>query len=174
MKIQLSALILSTISLIMSIVGIVIPYWTYASNDGATSARGLWHGCDAGDRESIDCFSAYETVPTYIHAVRALELIGVAFDVFAILCGVVRLLFKKDNVKLLLTAGASIVAAGVFLLLGILVFVVNFVESSDNMLVAFHFGLSAGFGLCAGAGILSAIAGILYLIAYCRKQFNPY
>ena len=56
------------------------------------------------------------------------------------------------------------------MLIGILIFAVNFSDSSD-ILTEFHFKLSAGFGLCTGAGILAVAAAFVYLIICCREKF---
>ena len=60
-NLELPALILNVVSLVASIVGIVIPYWEYASNDNTVSARGLWHQCDTKNQEVLDfdCFSPH-------------------------------------------------------------------------------------------------------------------
>lgn len=171
MKLAILALVLSSISLVASIVGIVIPYWTYASNIGATAARGLWHRCDTRDEETIYCFSTYTTVPAYVQAVRAMELIGILLDIVAVCCGILKLVFMKDQDRLPKTAGVSAVAAGACLLIGIVIFAAKFVESSSDYVTDFHFKLSAGFGLCTAAGILALSAGLVYFITYCIKRF---
>ena len=61
-KFLTAAVVISSVSLIANIVGVVIPYWAYASQSDATAARGLWHRCDIrSDSETITCFTAYNT-----------------------------------------------------------------------------------------------------------------
>ena len=54
-------------------------------------------------------------MPNYLHAVRALELLGMILVVLSIGCGVLRLLFLKERIMLPRIAGVAAISAGNYL-----------------------------------------------------------
>ena len=66
MMYEIIALAWSVVSLIACVIGVVTPYWTYASKAGASAARGLWYNCDTGDSTAY-CFSKLSSGLYYIH-----------------------------------------------------------------------------------------------------------
>ena len=59
--------------------------------------------------------------------------------------------------------------SGLFIVMGTIIFVAKFVEESDAI-TEIHFSLSVGFGLCVASGVLSLVAGILYIAPFLRKR----
>lgn len=167
MMYEIIALAWSVVSLIACVIGVVTPYWTYASKAGASAARGLWYNCDTGDSAAY-CFSKLSSVPDYLHVVRAMELSGILLVGVCVGCGILKLILKQQDM-LPKIAGVFVTAAGILMLIGTIVFAVNNVESS-NSIVDFQFKLSAGFGLCTVAGVHALAAGVWYLIICCRHK----
>ena len=59
--------------------------------------------------------------------------------------------------------------SGLFTEMGIIIFVAKFMEESDAI-TEIHYSLSVGFGLCVASGVLSLVAGILYIASFLRKR----
>lgn len=181
------AVLLTAIGLILSIIGIAIPYWEY--QDGFLGMKmkvhsGLWQMCLVGTTSTqkisygfyfagcVNFEDVYQVglrlpVPDSLKAVRALEIIGIIFLGFAVGAGVLKLIAKKHVTALFNVAGGMAILSGVLMITGTITYVAKTTQDLDPMDVL-H--LHAGFALCVAASGLAIIGGVLFFCDRKRQQ----
>ncbi|XP_060574064.1 uncharacterized protein LOC132731811 [Ruditapes philippinarum] len=168
------------LALILNIIGVAIPYWFYFSltvqGETGTASFGLWKTCGTATEgkggASVSTCMSFDTidgftVPKAFEAARALEILAILTTTAAIIVVCLKIFFKKENNRLLYIAAPIPFFAGLFVIIGAIVFVVDnevkkMVESANPLV---HFKPHASFGLSIVAGILNIVASPMLILA---------
>lgn len=158
-KASLIGIGIGCIALLLSIIGLAIPYWySYDSSlfgIAYSVHSGLWQLCTEVRGFTTCRYYKESSLSDAFRAVRALEILGMLFMIGALICAILKQFVMKTQKSLAKVAGGVAILAGVLMIAGIIVYatLVN-VER-----------LHAGFGLCIVAGVFAIAAGAVMLAA---------
>lgn len=143
-------------SLLINIVGLAIPYWTYISAAGGKQNFGLWSYC-VSQAGNSDCASLPDVaIDGALQAVRAMEILGMLLILAALVCAVLKQFVMKDKVLLPKIGSGCAIAAGILMIIGTIIYATRDGVESSN--------LHAGFALCIIAGIAGIVGGVVMFL----------
>ncbi|CAC5401950.1 CACNG6 [Mytilus coruscus] len=151
--ITMAGFIVGIVSFVLQLIGFATPYWRYAKRGSVALHYGLWQTClptcvkfDCG---VFGCTSA-------LKGTQALETLAFIILLAAVVLVAVQLFMMKDKDILKKAGAVCCIVAGVFALIGVIVFATqNGIEKSN-----LHFS----FAFCIIAAVGGIVAGVLLVI----------
>ncbi|KAL3891061.1 hypothetical protein ACJMK2_003365 [Sinanodonta woodiana] len=154
-----AAMSCASASVTLNIVAIALPFWYYydSPHGFGTTYFGLWMTCSKYASVSTEC-NSFTIVPSYFDTVRALEILGLLLVAGAGVLGFLKMYAIKDNSIIPLVAGGLAFVAGLFMIIGAIVFSNNTITSAETGAT-----LHAGFALAIVSGVVAFAATGLFV-----------
>ncbi|VDI57965.1 Hypothetical predicted protein [Mytilus galloprovincialis] len=151
--ISIAGFIVAIVSFVLQLIGFATPYWMYAKRGNIASHYGLWQTCfptcGKFDCGVIECSSA-------LKGTQALETLAFIILLAAVVLVAVQLFVINDK-DILKKAGAlCCIVAGVFALIGVIVYATQNGVQTSNL----HFS----FAFCIIAAVGGFVAGVFLVI----------
>ena len=160
----LAGYIITIVAFVIHLIAFATPYWYVKTLEVQTTTSkayfGLWRSCGSVTGPSISiskCASTADdtTLDGELTGTQAVECISFILFVAAVVCLTIRMFALKDKDILILVALGLCIAAGVFALIGVVIFGVN-EKFKDNL----HFS----FAFCVIGGVAGFIAGAVLAV----------
>ncbi|XP_052254342.1 uncharacterized protein LOC127860355 [Dreissena polymorpha] len=152
----IAGLVLSGLSAILDTAGLAIPYWSYLSLGKSTVNSGLWSYCSSsGD---VSACVTIATASGTLAGVRAMVVLGLLLMIGAVVCFLLQKFMMKDKVILTKVAAGLAILAGIFMLIGPVIY------ATSKELKVEGSSLHAGFALCIVAAVLGIAGGVCMFI----------
>ncbi|XP_025091614.1 epithelial membrane protein 1-like [Pomacea canaliculata] len=148
-------LVALVVALICQIIAVAATGWYTVKNTDDT--YGLWGICTQG--VCLDYMWADDT----IKATRAFALLGIFFIIFSLTAGILIMFIEKYVMNLI--AGGVAIAAGVFVVVGIAIFLGYHLHDKITADTLHYFQLSYCFALSIVAFVLCLASGIAFFLA---------
>ncbi|XP_063408334.1 uncharacterized protein LOC134691704 [Mytilus trossulus] len=156
--------IISAVSLIFHIIGFSTTYWYKELTPGVGVVHlGLWKSC--GPILGVEkCFDIADATVhnSHIIATEVLECLALGAFLAAMACAFLKMFILTEQGMLFVLTGLLNLMAGVFALIGVIVFATTssggFAMDSSNL----HYS----FGLCIVGGIGGVFSGMVFLLAW--------
>ena len=149
----LAGYIITIVAFVIHLIGFATPYWNVFTIGNIVIYFGLWKSCNSATL----CVSTGDSVylEGELTGTQAVECISFILFVAAVICLTIRMFALKDKDILILVAVGLCIAAGVFALIGVVIFGVN-EKFKDNL----HFS----FASCVIGGVAGFIAGAVLAV----------
>lgn len=155
------ALVATTLTMIMCIISIALPYWIYQRTP-RSGYQGLWESCISTLSGSTNQCQLIRLPPEFLDATRVMMCFGLVFYLFAVLCAFVFTFVKKEKTSLATAATVLCIFGGAFTMISIIVYGAKYPYLLDAKGMTLH----VGYGL----GVCSAIGGFVCSLLYCASK----
>lgn len=158
-------IILTAVTIICTVVAVALPYWLY---DDSTVKRyeGLWVECKKSEATE-QC--KYKFVPPqFIDAVRSMMCFGIAFCIISLILGLIYACVKRQKTRLGVAAMILVFLGGVFLLVGVIVYVSKYTMLTFRNNMTLH----SAFGIAVVSTVLAFISAMSYCVSHIREEYD--
>ena len=161
----LAGYIITIVAFVIHLIGFSTPYWNILTFPKFKMHFGLWKSCTIKTIRTISISTCVSTgddpsLDGELTGTQAVECIAFILFVAAVICLTIRMFALKDKDILILVAVGLCIAAGVFALIGVVIFGVS-EKYKDNL----HFS----FAFCVIGGVAGISAGAVLVVTRCRS-----
>ncbi|KAL4239326.1 hypothetical protein ACF0H5_000143 [Mactra antiquata] len=157
--IGLASVAVLSVTLVIAIISLSLPYWSYLDDTILDVHWGLWKQCIIRNGEKTcvdtDLDTATEDQARVFRVARASMIIGIIFTCFADAIAIVALFVLKDKKVLLFGAAGCAFVSGVFCLVAFAVYADEFADVGD-LHACFALDVIAWIGAWSAGGMFIA------------------
>ncbi|CAG2250956.1 unnamed protein product [Mytilus edulis] len=155
--------IISAVSLIFHIIGFSTTYWYKEQTPFGVGHFGLWKSCGIIYEVTTCVNIADQPVHnSHIIATEVLECLALGAFLAAVACAFLKMFILTEQGMLFVLTGLLNLMAGVFALIGVIVFA----TTSNGFYTIDSSNLHYSFGLCIVGGIGGVFSGMVFLLAW--------